>query len=111
MNRVTQMNSLVVAALFISLFGASSARALSDSKNSLFLCKLQKTVRTLRIEVGEDKNCRTIYTKQGVDDLIGSGQFHQSCVNIAENVRKNLEGVGWKCREVQSRSTETVLVE
>ncbi len=71
----------------------------------LILCKLHKNVRTLRVEVDKNKICTTLYTKQGVDEVIGSGQKHQSCFEIIGKVRKNLEDGGWTCRDVKEART------
>lgn len=96
--------SATIAVLFFSSF--SHAAGLGDS---LVLCKHNKTVRTLRVEVGQDQLCRAIYTKDGVDETIGSGQYQNSCVEIVANVRKNLEGAKWNCREVKEARTSNIL--
>ncbi|MNT84534.1 hypothetical protein D3C72_2245580 [compost metagenome] len=64
-------------------------------------------VRTLRIEKDTDK-CRAIYTKQGVDSVIGSGQYNQSCEEFISSVRKNLEEGKWQCREIKEARTSAV---
>ncbi|XGC81608.1 hypothetical protein ACES2L_03830 [Bdellovibrio bacteriovorus] len=88
------------------LFFSSLANA--DIGDSLVLCKNNKTVRTLRVEMGKDEKCRAIYTKQGVDETIGSGQNVDSCVEFVSNVRKNLEEAKWNCREVKEARTSTL---
>lgn len=75
---------------------------------SLVLCKHNKTVRTLRVELGDDQKCRAIYTKQGVDETIGSGMNPNSCVEYITNVRKNLEEAQWNCREVKEARISAV---
>lgn len=97
--------SMITAALVI--LGTSSAFA--GLENSLVLCRNQKNVRTLRVEMGEDQKCRAIYTKQGVDETIGSGQITGSCEEYISNVRKNLEEAKWNCREVKEARTSTVI--
>ena len=67
-------------------------------------------MRTLRVEVDKDQVCRTIYTKQGVDEVIGSAQNHTSCTEFVTNVRKNLEDAKWNCREVKEARTSNVLL-
>ena len=93
-------NNLLILCV-VSLTLLPSAFATEGQGEKLLLCKLNRTVRTLRVEIDDGSLCKTIYTKQGVDDEIGSGQHKQSCFNIVGNVRKNLEEGGWKCREVQ----------
>ncbi len=85
-----------------------SSPAWSDVEDTLVLCKIDKTVRTLRIEMSEDKICKAIYTKRGVDQTIGSGQNPNSCVEFVEGVKKTLESAKWKCREVQAARTSSV---
>ncbi|CAE78882.1 hypothetical protein AB1A81_04360 [Bdellovibrio bacteriovorus] len=97
--------SATITVLFFSSF--SHAAELGES---LVLCKHNKTVRTLRVEIGTDQICRAIYTKQGVDETIGSGQNHQSCHDFVTNVRKNLEEAKWSCREVKEARTSNVLI-
>ena len=43
-----------------------SPMSYADMGESLVLCKHNKNVRTLRVEMGADQKCRAIYTKQGV---------------------------------------------
>lgn len=86
-----------------------SSLALAELGESMVLCKNNKTVRTLRIETGADQKCRAIYTKQGVDEIIGSGQYLGSCVEFVTNVRKNLEEAKWNCREVKEARSSTVI--
>ncbi|WP_374078262.1 hypothetical protein [Bdellovibrio bacteriovorus] len=86
-----------------------SSLAFADLGESLVLCKHNKTVRTLRVEMGEDQKCRAIYTKQGVDETIGSGLNPNSCVEFVSNVRKNLEEAKWNCREVKEARTSNVI--
>lgn len=95
--------SATMAVLFFS------SLASAELGESLVLCKSNKTVRTLRVEMGTDQKCRAIYTKQGVDETIGSGLNPSSCVEFVANVRKNLEEAKWSCREVKEARTSNVL--
>lgn len=104
-NTIKALTSAMITVLFFSSF--AQANSVGDS---LVLCKHNKTVRTLRVEIGEDKQCRAIYTKQGVDETIGSGQYTASCVEYISNVRKNLEEAKWNCREVKEARTSNVLI-
>lgn len=96
----------LLAATLTVLFFSSFAGA--DIGDALVLCKSNKTVRTLRIEKGDDSRCRAIYTKQGVDSTIGSGLNFNSCEEFVASVRKNLEEAKWNCREVKEARTSSV---
>lgn len=68
---------------------------------SLVICKRDKSVRTLRVEVTTDSRCRAIYTKQGVDQSIATSQSRKVCAEVVAGVRKTLEDAKWTCREVK----------
>lgn len=63
------------------------------------LCKSKKVVRSIQIEPTAD-GCRTIYSKAGVERVVGQGKNPLSCDQVMKNIRKNLEGADWKCKEV-----------
>ncbi|MNL45527.1 hypothetical protein D3C87_1681820 [compost metagenome] len=96
----------LLAGTLTVLFFSSFAGA--DIGDSLVLCKINKTVRTLRIEKGDDSRCRAIYTKQGIDSVIGSGLNFDSCEGFVASVRKNLEEAKWNCREVKEARSSSV---
>ncbi|MEK2687805.1 hypothetical protein [Bdellovibrio sp. GT3] len=75
----------------------------------MVLCKHNKTVRTLRVEQGSDEKCKAIYTKQGVDQTIGSATNVGSCEEIVAGVRKTLEEAKWNCRDVKEARSSTVI--
>ncbi len=104
---VLKSRKALFSATMTVLFFSSLASA--DLGDSLVLCKHNKTVRTLRVEMGNDQKCRAIYTKQGVDETIGSGLNPNSCVEFVANVRKNLEEAKWNCREVKEARTSTII--
>lgn len=110
-DQISKSNLLkaLFSAMTMMLFFSSSSHANNGVGESLVLCKHNKTVRTLRVEVGEDQKCRAIYTKQGVDETIGSGQFLNSCTEVVAGVRKNLEEAKWSCREVKEARTSSVI--
>lgn len=98
--------ALLPIAVMVLFFSSYTKAALSSD---LILCKNQKTVRTIRVEVDQAKSyCKTIYTKSGVDSIVGSGQYSKSCEQIADNVKKNLETANWDCREVQQSKSSAV---
>ncbi|MGE0764586.1 MAG: hypothetical protein AB7N80_15025 [Bdellovibrionales bacterium] len=70
------------------------------------MCRSQKTVRTIRVIEGGE-TCTTIYTKAGIDKIVGNGKNRQSCHDVMKNIRTNLEGAAWKCKDISSsRVTE-----
>lgn len=99
--------ALVSVTISVLFFSSSSFAGIGDS---FVLCKNNKSVRTLRVEIGDDSKCRAIYTKQGVDEMIGAAQYTNSCVEIISNVRKNLEEGKWICREVKEARVSTVFI-
>lgn len=96
------------SATMMVLFFSSMAQA--EVGELLVLCKSNKTVRTLRVEMGDDQKCRAIYTKQGVDEVIGLSQTMVACAEIVTGVRKNLEEAKWNCREVKEARTSNVIL-
>lgn len=66
------------------------------------ICKNDKQVRTLRTDKISDGGCRAVYTKQGVDQVVGSSVRTSGCETVLENIRKTLEGNVWKCKDVQA---------
>lgn len=102
----TQKKALLPGMVIVLFFSLTSNAAISAE---LILCKNDKTVRTIRVEVDHSNNiCKTIYTKSGIDSVVGSGQYSQSCDRYADNVRKNLEAANWECREVQEAKSSGV---
>lgn len=79
----------------------------------MVLCRKDKAVRTLRVEKDHRDNVGwiTTYSKGGIEEIIGEGLNPASCEDVMVRVQKTIEGVGWKCREVQSvgivRNTQT----
>lgn len=88
-------------ALFFFVAFSASAQGVHHPKNYV-LCKLGKSVRSIRVQVDEQKVCQTIYNKHGADQMIGSGRNYDSCVKFLDNVKTNLEKSNWRCRDVES---------
>lgn len=74
--------------------------AVSFSSAATVICKNDKSVRTLRTDKSVT-GCRAIYTKQGVDQVVGSSMRENGCESIIEGIRKTLEASVWKCRDVK----------
>ncbi|MBC7370304.1 MAG: hypothetical protein H7326_01995 [Bdellovibrionaceae bacterium] len=91
-----------VTRAFLLLFSASLLSAFSLPTMALtIICKNDKQVRTLRTDKVTDGGCRAVYTKQGVDQVVGSSIRKNGCETILENIRRNLEGNVWKCKAVK----------
>jgi hypothetical protein len=71
------------------------------------MCRSQKNVRTIRV-VKKPDVCETVYTKNGVDKVVSSGRNPNSCVNVFNNIKGNLETAGWKCKDISSASVSDV---
>lgn len=81
----------------------TAAEAAIEKSEAYVMCRSQKTVRTIRVEIDKDKKeCRTVYTKGGIDKEVGNAKNTNSCVGFMKNIRTNLEGASWNCREVPS---------
>lgn len=87
------------ALLFIS-FVLSSVELLAADKNNLFvICDRQRDVRWIRVFSSNDGKCKTVYSKDGYSQVVSSATFFSSCESVLNNVKKNVEGGGFKCRE------------
>lgn len=72
----------------------------SVSRAATIICKNEKSVRTLRTDK-TSQGCQAVYTKQGVDQVVGSSMRENGCDSIIEGIRKTLEGSVWKCRDIK----------
>lgn len=70
-------------------------------KSTYVMCRSQKSVRTLRV-LESESGCRAIYTKQGIDKLVGEGRFSRSCLQVMSNIKNNLENAKWRCKDVSA---------
>jgi len=87
------------ALLFISLW-LGSVQVLAADKNNVFvLCERQRDVRWMRVFSSSDGKCKTVYSKDGYSQVVSSATFYSSCEAVLLNVKKNVEGGGFKCRE------------
>ena len=84
---------------FVLLFSVCLMSPISSANT--IICKSEKNVRTLRSDKTSDGGCRAVYTKQGVDQVVGSSMHIGGCESILEGIRKTLESSVWKCKEVK----------
>lgn len=76
---------------------AFGSAAFAADEAAFFMCRNNKTVRTIQVKK-RDGECATVYTKAGVDREMASGKSYQSCVNVMNNIKENIEKAGWKCK-------------
>ncbi len=98
---------LFICALLISVPLVWAEAAIEESE-ALVVCKNNRTVRTIRVNNEDDGTCRTVYTKQGVDRVVGNAKFKTSCLQFLNNIKSNLEGAAWSCREVSKSKVSIV---
>ncbi len=87
------------AILFISLWLTAVQVSATDKNNMFVLCERQRDVRWMRVFSSSDGKCKTVYSKDGYSQVVSSATFYSSCEAVLNNVKKNVEGGGFKCRE------------
>lgn len=87
--------------LFFSVWILSLETYSAQTDNMFVVCERQSDVRYLRVFSSNDGKCKTVYAKDGFTQVVGSATFFSSCESVLVNVRKNIEGGGFKCREAQ----------
>ncbi len=81
---------------------ANSGTVNSDSvspDSNYIMCKNGKAVRTIRIEK-KGNTCRALYTKEGVDQVVGKSEATETCQKVAQRIKVNLESGDWKCKDI-----------
>lgn len=94
--------------IFFTLFELAFGEEEKKNKQSGILCQKNnsRVVRTVRVNIldsdrkREDRNCETIYTKNGKDETIGSGKYKETCYKFLQNIKENLEKGNWTCRDI-----------
>lgn len=95
----------ILFTLMILVCGSSLARAqqaIEMENKAYFLCKNMKQARTIRVHIGKDGQCSTYYSKEGSEKSVGNGKNADSCLNILNNIKTNLEKSSWTCRDISS---------
>lgn len=77
-----------------------------SESTSYLLCKRDHLVRTVRVSI-VGKRCTAIYTKSGVDEIVGNSSVHSKCFEVLGNIRTNLEKGSWKCQDISSSRVST----
>lgn len=87
-----------------------SALFVHGQKDTMVICKLDKQVRTLRIQKSPENKNVLIYRKYSRDEELGHFSFLKSAIQVMREVQGNLEKNSWSCREVgQSQVLDTTL--
>ena len=81
-------------------FSAFAAPPQEVDNQAYWLCKHKKDVRTIRVHIDDGGVCATLYSRDGVEKLVGSGKMHESCLNFLNNIKTNLEKSNWTCRDI-----------
>ena len=71
----------------------------SSSDVNYIMCRNGKEVRTIRVEK-KGRGCRALYTKNGVDQVVGKSATSEICQKVAGRIKVNLENGDWKCKDV-----------
>lgn len=72
----------------------------SEKEITYVICKNASVVRTVRVHKKNNGGCETTYTKDGVDQNVGSSWTVDRCVKVLGNIRTNLEKANWKCKDI-----------
>ncbi|MFN3454073.1 MAG: hypothetical protein ACK41T_03880 [Pseudobdellovibrio sp.] len=86
------------AVLFLVFLYSANSFA-TDPSNIFYVCDRQKEVRVIRVFTSSDGKCKTSYSKEGYTQVVSSASFFASCEAVLQNVKKNIEEGGFKCRE------------
>lgn len=81
--------------------GVSPEPEANKENSSYVICRNQKLVRTIRVDL-QGAACKAVYTKEGKDDIVGKSGTADLCYDVVRKIRINLEkGGAWKCKDVQ----------
>lgn len=89
------------AFLIFSLWMTSVELLAADKNNMFVVCERQGDIRWIRVYSSNDGKCKTVYSKDGFSQVVSSATFFSSCESVLVNVKKNVEGGGFKCRDAE----------
>lgn len=98
------MKSVLMAMAIVLLCVGSQAQENAEASkdtSSYVICRNQKMVRTIRVDLSNGGACKTIYTKEGKDEIVGKSGTPDLCYEVVNKVRANLEKSVWKCKDVK----------
>ena len=94
--------------LFIAVVSLSSFAQAGFGKH-FTLCRNEKEVRTLRVDLDDATGkCQANYNKYGKDQSVGSSSNIASCDSFVSHVRGNLEHGGWTCKEIKEATVSQI---
>lgn len=88
---------LILGLVFLGVFSAQAA----NGKSQFVICERKAEVRWIRIFSSADGKCKTVYSKEGYSQIVSSATYYSSCESVLQNIKKNVELGGYKCREEQ----------
>ena len=92
------------------LLASQVSVAAPDAHRSFVKCQFKDLVRTIRVTTTES-SCAAIYTKRVegsvVDQVVGRGTAPGNCYGFIDNIRTNLEGANWSCRQFKDFTVVT----
>lgn len=85
----------------VSVTQNSSTEA--ETEDEVFIvCSRDKDIRWIRtFKTDSGTRCKSMYSKEGFAQTVSSGQNYMSCKSVLENIKKNIEEGGFKCKESQ----------
>lgn len=100
---VRRLFTLISLLISMSLPYFAAADQVVEVQNKVYyLCKNHKEARTIRVHVDEHGQCNTLYSKAGSEKVVGTGKMVNSCENILNNIKNNLEKSSWTCRDISA---------
>lgn len=77
-----------------------SPTAKKMSKKELFYkCGKGNEVRWMRLYYLKNGKCKTVYSKEGDAKEVSTAYSYETCENVLNNIKKNLENGGYTCEE------------
>lgn len=97
-NRKNLKASVLGPVLFLFVVAPPIANA---EDHALVLCRKEKAVRTLRVEKLGPEKCRALYSKSGIEQVIGANTRIDQCMTYVDGVKGTLESADWNCKLVK----------
>lgn len=87
---------------------AEGSFQVEKSGSTYLMCKSGTSVRTLRMQ-SKGKSCVAIYTKEGVDQVVGRATKDSVCFEALSKIQKVLEAAKWTCRDISEARVSSSL--
>lgn len=68
-------------------------------KEVFFKCTRGKELRWMRLYYQKNGRCKTVYSKGGDAKEVSTGLNYETCENVLNNIKKNLEAGSYICEE------------